>query len=62
MKTVNANELRNVEGGATTTCHYCGTRFKDTVIKFLWWKIVLKTGQQKWAQHLRGLGTTCMYA
>ena len=58
MKKVNAMEMRNIEGGYTVTCKYCKKSFKDQ--KFLWW--VIKTGQQRWAQHLRNYGNTCMYA
>jgi len=62
MKNATLNEMRTVDGGYDSYCRYCQTTFSDTKVKFLWWTITLKTGQQKNAQHLRKWGTTCMYA
>jgi hypothetical protein len=62
MRTVTAAELRSVNAGGSEYCSYCHRTFKDKTYKIFRWTITVKSGEQEWAQHLRGLGTTCMYA
>lgn len=61
MKTLNANEMRNINGGESMTCQYCHRTFNDTTYGFWIFKWT-KTGQQSWAQHLTQYGSSCIYA